>query len=213
MCQPYYMQSLTTGGTSGRVHLKIQWLWRLWQKVLLECLEQDVASKEVLVIHCSLAGSHHNGSLCHWIKTSQAERVGFSLCTGLLTIKLLRTVLQLITDYWSVYTHLQVLWWWARGKSNRCRWALAVVITNLHVGSPWASGHSFSWIQGQQGSSTAPVGNWAASLGQHCSPLHEKVPQTNACPSSVWSAYHGWQTHPYSSQTTMQRRKHKRIAS
>ena len=35
----------------------------------------------------------------------------------------------------------------------------------------------------------------------------EKVPQTNACPSSCC----GWRTHPHSSRTTMQKGKHKRI--
>ena len=60
-------------------------------KVLLEHLEQDMAPKDVLVIHYSLAVSRHNSSSCHWIKTSQAERVGLPLCTGLLTIKLSRT--------------------------------------------------------------------------------------------------------------------------
>ena len=40
---------------------------------------------------CSLAVSRHNDSPCHWIKTSQARRVGLALCTGLLTIKLSRT--------------------------------------------------------------------------------------------------------------------------
>ena len=66
------MQSLTPGGTSGRIYLMNQQLWRRWQQVSLERLEQDVAPKEVLVIHCCLAVSCHNGSLCHWIKTSQA---------------------------------------------------------------------------------------------------------------------------------------------
>ena len=90
-CQPYCMRSLTPGGTSGRVHLKSQRLWRRWQQMSLERLEQDVAPKEVLVIYCSLAVFHRNGSSCHWIKTSQAERVGLPLCTGFLTIKLSRT--------------------------------------------------------------------------------------------------------------------------
>ena len=39
----------------------------------------------------------------------------------------------------------------------------------------------------------------------------EKVPQTNAYPSSIWSAYRGWRTHPHSDRTTMQKGKHKRI--
>ena len=39
----------------------------------------------------------------------------------------------------------------------------------------------------------------------------EKVPQTNAYPFNVWSAYRGWQPHPHSGRTTMQRRKPKRI--
>ena len=50
-CQPYCMRSLTPSGTIGRVHLKSQRLWRRWQQLSLECLEQDVAPKEVLVIH------------------------------------------------------------------------------------------------------------------------------------------------------------------
>ena len=131
-----------------------------------------MALKEVLVNHCSLAVSRRNGSPCHWIKTSQAERVGLPLCTSLLTIKLSRTGQfcnsSPITDL-STHT-FKFLQWWARGKSNRCRWTLVIVVTNLHVGGPWASGHSFSWIQRQQVSSAAPVGDWAASLGQHCPP-------------------------------------------
>ena len=39
----------------------------------------------------------------------------------------------------------------------------------------------------------------------------KKLPQTNACPSSVWSTYCGWRTHPHSGRTTMQKGKHKRI--
>ena len=46
---------------------------------VMERLEPDVAPKEILVIHCSLAVSRCNGSPCHWIKTSQAERVGLPL--------------------------------------------------------------------------------------------------------------------------------------
>lgn len=51
----------------------------------------DMAPQEVLVIHCSLAVSRRNGSPCHWIKTSQAERVGLSPCNDFLTIKPSRT--------------------------------------------------------------------------------------------------------------------------
>ena len=78
-CQLYCMRNLTPGRTSGRVHLKSQRLWRRWQLVLLERLEQV------------LAVSRRNGSSCPWIKTSQVERVGLSPCTGLLIIKLSRT--------------------------------------------------------------------------------------------------------------------------
>ena len=76
---------------------------------VVERLELDVAPKEVLVIHCSLAVFCCNGSPCHWIKTSQAERVGLPLCNGLLTLKPSRTgpFLQPITDL-SSYS-LQVL--------------------------------------------------------------------------------------------------------
>ena len=35
----------------------------------------------------------------------------------------------------------------------------------------------------------------------------EKIPRTNACPSSVWSVYRGWRTHPHSGRTTMQKIK------
>ena len=58
---------------------------------VVERLELDVAPIEVLVIHCSLAVSRRNDSSCHWIMTSQAERVGLPLCNGLLTIKPSRT--------------------------------------------------------------------------------------------------------------------------
>ena len=116
---PTAYEALTPGGTSGRVHLKSQ---RRWQQVSLERLEQDVAPKEVLVIYCNLAVSRRNGSSCHWIKTSQAERVGLHLCTGLLAIKLSRTGQfcnsSPITD---LSTHLQVLQRWALGEINWCR--------------------------------------------------------------------------------------------
>ena len=39
----------------------------------------------------------------------------------------------------------------------------------------------------------------------------EKLPQTNSCPSSVWSAYRGWRIHRHSGRTTMPKGKHKRI--
>ena len=86
--QPYCIRNLTPGGTSERVHLKNQQMWRQWQQVFFERLEQDMEPKGVLVIHCSLELSRRNGSLCHRVKISQAESVGFPLCTGLLTIKL-----------------------------------------------------------------------------------------------------------------------------
>ena len=85
------MRSLIPAGTSGRIHLKSQRLWRQWQQVSLELLEQDGAPKEVLDIHCNQAVSRRNSSSCHWIKTFQAEGMGLPLCTGLLTIKLSRT--------------------------------------------------------------------------------------------------------------------------
>ena len=81
--QSYCLRSISPGGTSGKAHLKIQRLWRRWQQVSWECLERDVAPKEVLIIHCSLTVSRRNGSSCHWIKTSQAEKVGLPLCTSL----------------------------------------------------------------------------------------------------------------------------------
>ena len=159
--QPYCMWSLTPSRTSRIAHLKIQWLWRQWQQVPLECLEQDVAPKEVLVIHCNLAVSRHNGSPSHWIKISQAEESGIATVHRSSHYKTFthRLVLQFITDYRSLYAHLQVLRRWAHGKSIRCRWTLAVVVTNLHIGGPWVSGRSFSWIQGQQESSAALVGD------------------------------------------------------
>ena len=35
----------------------------------------------------------------------------------------------------------------------------------------------------------------------------EKVPQTNACPSSVWSTYRGWQIHSHSGQKKGKRKR------
>ena len=97
---PYGMRRLTPGGTSGRAHVKIQRLWRRWQQVSLERLDQDKVTKEVLVIHCRLAVSSRNGSPCHWIKTSKAKREGLPLCTGLLYKNFThRSVWQLITHH------------------------------------------------------------------------------------------------------------------
>ena len=135
--QPYLMQILTPGGTSGRVHLKVQRLWRRWQQVLLELLEQDVTPKEGLVTHCSLAVSCRNGSPCHWIKSFQAEKVGLPLCTGLLTIKLSRTG-QFCNSSPGMQSHFRVHRWDAeRKRHHRIRWTIAMYVCmyvpNLHA--------------------------------------------------------------------------------
>ena len=68
--------------------------------------------------------------------------------------------------------------------------------------NPRAKGE-FGSICGQLGSLIRTALAWGRGL--------EKVPQTNSCPSSVWSAYRGWRTHLHSGRTTMQKGKHKTI--
>lgn len=85
---------------------------------------------EVLDIHCSLEVSSCNGPSCYWIKTPKAERVGFSHYNFFPH----RSIMQFTFN-----TRPTSLGAWG---SNRWRWPLGFVVTNLHIGNPWASGHS-----------------------------------------------------------------------
>ena len=88
-------------------------------KCRLEHLEQDMAPREVLVIHWSLAVSCCNSSSCHWIKNfpDQESRIAPVHQSSHDKTFTHRSVLQLITDYRSVCTH-QVQRQWALAKAT-----------------------------------------------------------------------------------------------
>ena len=78
--------------------------------------------------------------------------------------------------------------WW----SDRWRWSLAVIVTNLHIGGPWTSGYSSSY-HGQRRHLAASRVTGQPLSGQDCPPLHNKKVPQQCLPYHICLAYHGWQ--------------------